>query len=346
MGRIEEAELRIMEDQAVDFAICLQEGVGLPVVTDGEMRRLSFQAQLVEAVDGFGSWDIDAFLWGDWRGAKGDRENRLRPANLGVVDKLVPRKFIAADDFDYLARRTRRIVKVTLPSPSLFANFWSPELSVGAYPHIAEFLSDIADILCSEVVELAGRGAQYVQLDAPHYPLLLDTEMRKFYEAYGWSADEWLQFGIDLDNRVIAAAPEVTFGFHLCRGNQGSRWLVEGGYAPIAEPIFAAINADRLLLEYDDERSGGFEPLRKAPKDKTIVLGLVSTKHGQIENADSLKARIIEASRYHPLDLLAISPQCGFGTSIVGNALSQVAQRTKLERVVEVAADVWGVAAH
>ena len=341
-GRIDEAEFRALEDAAVDAAVTMQEEVGLLVISDGEMRRLSFQAQMVEAVHGFGRWDINAFLWGDWRDHNGVLQHRARPNDIGVTDKLSPHRYLSVDEFTYLASRTDRVPKVTLPSPSLFANFWSSELSAQAYPSIGEFLSDVADILCREVEELARRGAAYIQIDAPHYPMLLDATVREFYEAQGWSVEEWLELGIALDNRVIAAAPGVTFGFHLCRGNQGSRWLVEGDYAPIAEPIFRSINAQRLLLEYDDERSGGFEPLAIVPDDKTVVLGLVSTKQGHLESVAELQARVDEASKYFPRDQLAVSPQCGFGTSVLGNALTEAEQRAKLQRVVDVATEVWG----
>ena len=170
----------------------------------------------------------------------------------------------------------------------MFANFWSPERSRGAYASLAAFLEDVARILREEVEELAEYGASYIQLDAPHYPLLLDPKTRAFYEAQGWSTEEWLDLGVALDNKVMAGIDGVTFGLHLCRGNQGSRWLVSGDYGPIAKPIFQRTAAHRLLLEYDDARSGGFEPLQHVPDDKMVVLGLITTKRGELENADEL----------------------------------------------------------
>jgi 5-methyltetrahydropteroyltriglutamate--homocysteine methyltransferase len=193
-----------------------------------------------------------------------------------------------------------------------------------------------------EVRELERLGCQYVQLDAPHYPLLVDATWRAFYEARGWSAESWLAYGIELDNQVIDAAPGVTFGFHLCRGNQDSRWLVAGGYEEIAGPVFEGVKAHRLLLEYDDERSGSFDPLSLVPDDKVVVLGLVTTKHPRLEDPDELRRRIGEAARIVGDDRLAISPQCGFATSVVGNALSIEEQRRKLELVTAVAWEVWG----
>ena len=230
-GQIQPAEFKRIEDAAVDAAVALQEQAGLDVVTDGEMRRLSFQSGLPDAVEGFGEVPLDAYLWGEWHGDEqvGDRATE-RPPRLGVRAPLRRRRHIAAEELTYLRGRTSRIPKVTLTSPSLYANLWSPELSLDAYPTLDSFLEDVVEIMCDEVRELARLGATYLQLDAPHYPLLIDPATRAFYESQGWSLERWLDRGIELDNAVIAAAPGVTFGFHLCRGNQGSRWLVSGGY--------------------------------------------------------------------------------------------------------------------
>jgi len=215
-GNMTQAEFQAIEDQAVDEAIALQEEAGLDIVTDGEMRRLSFQGQMTEAVDGFGEYNIDAFLWGDWYGDKtvGDI-NLERPANLGVVRKLRRKRYLSAAEFIYLQARTTRTPKITLPSPSLWTNFWSPDISVCAYPTLDSFLADVVDILREEVTELVRLGATYIQLDAPHYPLLLDSKTRSFYEQQGWALDDWLQKGIEMDNTVIGGFHNVTFGFHL-----------------------------------------------------------------------------------------------------------------------------------
>jgi len=329
-------ELRAAEDAAVAEVLRRQAEAGLAVVTDGEMRRLSFQSQMVEAVDGFGDWDLDAFLWGSWKSdVVGDLDLERPP--LAVREPLRRRRFLSVHELEYALPRTDRTLKVTLPSPGLFSQFWDERQSTEAYATLDEFLWAVASILRGEVEELARRGATYLQLDAPHYPLLLDERWREFYERRG-SVETWLE----LDNHVIAAAPEeVTFGFHLCRGNQGSRWLVEGGYDLLAEHIFPRIRAHRLLLEYDDERSGDFEPLRLVPEDKVVVLGLVTTKTPRRETPDELARRIEEATRVVPLERLALSPQCGFGTSVVGNALSQEDQWTKLRTIAETAALVW-----
>ena len=340
-GELTPPEFKRVEDVAVDAALRLQEDAGLDVVTDGEMRRLSFQSQMTEAVDGFGEWDLDAFLWGDWHGEEVGDRNIERPP-LAVVSKLRRRRFLSAEEFTYARGRTDRVLKVTLPSPSLFASFWNPERSRDAYPTLEEFLGDVAEILREEVEELVRLGATYVQLDAPHYPMFLDPAYRDFYASKGWPAERWIELGVELDNRVIDEHPHVTFGFHLCRGNQASRWLVEGGYDWLAEQLFPRVRAQRLLLEYDDARSGTFEPLRVVPEDKLVVLGLVTTKTGRRETVEELGSRIEEASRFVPLERLALSPQCGFATSILGNALSPDDQRAKLETIARTAAKVWG----
>ncbi len=340
-GELAPADFKRVEDAAVDDALRLQEEAGLDVVTDGEMRRLSFQSQMTEAVDGFGEWDLDAFLWGEWRSAEiGELEVKRPP--LAVEGRLRRKRFLAAEEFAYARGRTERILKVTLPSPSLFANFWDPERSSGAYPNLEEFLGDVAEILREEVDELVRLGATYVQLDAPHYPLLLDPTYRDFYASRGWPAERWLDLGLELDNHVYGEREGVTFAMHLCRGNQASRWLVEGGYDWLAEQLFPRVKAQRLMLEYDDARSGSFEPLQAVPEGKTAVLGLVTTKSGRRETVDELAARIAEASAFCPLERLALSPQCGFATSVLGNALTVDDERAKLRTIVETAAVVWG----
>ncbi len=215
-GKMTQAAFKTIEDRAVDKAVALQEAAGLKVVTDGEMRRLSFQSQMTEAVAGFGEYDLNAFLWGDWCGGRDTGSLNLeRPKNLGVVSKLTRKRHLSAEEFIYLRARTSRIPKITLPSPSLWTNFWSSEYSPPAYPTLDSFLADVVDILRDEVAELVRLGATYIQLDAPHYPLLLDPKTRAFYEGQGWHLDQWLDRGIEMDNAVIGDFPEVTFGFHL-----------------------------------------------------------------------------------------------------------------------------------
>jgi 5-methyltetrahydropteroyltriglutamate--homocysteine methyltransferase len=339
-GELEPAEFKRVEDRAVDDAIRLQEEAGLDVVTDGEMRRLSFQSQMTAAVDGFGDWDLDAFLWGEWHSEDLGDLVVERPS-IAVVGKLHRKRFLSAEEFTYARGRTDRVLKVTLPSPSLFANFWEPDRSRGAYASLEDFLGDVAEILREEVDELVRLGATYIQLDAPHYPLLVDERYRAFYEGRGWPAERWLELGLELDNAVMGNYSGVTFGIHLCRGNQASRWLVSGGYDWLAKRLFPKVRADRLLLEYDDERSGDFAPLREVPDGKTVVLGLVTTKSARRETVEELAERVREAAEYVPLERLALSPQCGFATSVLGNALTIEDERTKLRTLVETATAVW-----
>jgi methionine synthase II (cobalamin-independent) len=213
-GTITAAEFKLIEDRAVDNAIALQESIGLEIITDGEMRRQSFQSQMTAAVSGFGEHNLDAFLWGEWFDETGVKKTR-RPRRLGAVAKLKRLRYLSADEFSYLKSKTNHIPKVTLPSPSLWANFWSPKYSRHAYPTLGTFLADIVNILREEVAELVRLGATYIQIDAPHYGLLLDPKTRRFYEQLGWSLDRWLSRGIELDNAIVDGFSEVTFGFHV-----------------------------------------------------------------------------------------------------------------------------------
>jgi 5-methyltetrahydropteroyltriglutamate--homocysteine methyltransferase len=336
-GELTPAEFKAAEDRAVREVVAMQEELGLPVVNDGEMRRESFQGELTAACDGFAGVDINAWLWGEWHSSEVGDVTIARPEGLAVVAPLRKRRNLAAEEFTFLRGCAARRAKVTLPSPSLFANLWSPQRSAAAYPSLDAFLADVVQVLCDEVAELVRLGCTYIQLDAPHYPLLIDPGWRAFYEERGWPLERWLAYGIELDNAVIDAGRPATFGFHLCRGNQLSRWLVAGGNDAIAAPVFGGVRADRLLLEYDDERSGTFDPLRLVPDDKIVVLGLVTTKTSRIESLDQIKARLAEASSLIDADRLALSPQCGFATSVAGNAITPEAERAKLALLVRAA---------
>jgi 5-methyltetrahydropteroyltriglutamate--homocysteine methyltransferase len=213
-GTLSRAQFEEIEDRAVDEAIAVQENAGLEVVNDGEMRRQSFQSQMTAAVDGFGAFGLDAFLWGDWYDTQGV-DRKLRPDRLGVVERLSRRRYLSADEFSYLKKKTSRIPKVTIPSPTLWVNFWSPTYSRTAYPTLDAFLADIVSILREEVTELVRLGATYIQIDAPHYGLLLDAKTRAFYEKAGWNLNQWLSLGIELDNAVVDGFGDVTFGFHV-----------------------------------------------------------------------------------------------------------------------------------
>jgi len=343
-GTLAPAELKSAEDRAVREAVAMQEEVGCPVVTDGELRRESFQSELTASASGFEGVGMDAWLWGSWHSDVVGDLSIARPADLAVVAKMHRHRNLAAEEFTFLRAVTRLQAKVTLPSPTLFSNLWCPERSRGAYESLDDFMADVVSVLSDEVRELGRLGCTYVQLDAPHYPLLIDPKWRAFYEARGWSMERWLSYGIELDNAVIAAglALGMTFGFHLCRGNQGSRWLVAGGYDAIAAPVFGRIRADRLLLEYDDERSGTFEPLRLVPDDKTVVLGLVTTKTAGLERLAELLERVDWAAAVIDRERLAVGTQCGFSTSVMGNALTIEDEKAKLALLVELAGAAFG----
>jgi 5-methyltetrahydropteroyltriglutamate--homocysteine methyltransferase len=341
-GRLSPFEFKAIEDRAVDEAVALQEQIGLEVVTDGEMRRLSFQSSLVDATEGCGEVPLEAFLWGEWQSDTRGSERIERPPRLGVVDRLRPRRAMAAEELTYLRARTTRLPKVTLASPSLHQNLWSEERSAAAYKTLDDFLSDVVDLYRREITELARLGARYIQFDAPHYLQLVDPRWRRHHDEHGAGPDRWLSQAIEADNAAMAGHPGVTFGLHLCRGNQKGRWLFAGDYEPIARSAFGATVAERLLLEYDDERSGGFEPLRQVPDDRMVVLGLVSTKSSRRESVGEVVARARQAGRFVGLERLAISPQCGFSSSVVGNPLTPADERAKLATVVRAAGVLFG----
>jgi 5-methyltetrahydropteroyltriglutamate--homocysteine methyltransferase len=335
-GELAPAEYKKIEDQAVDAAIALQAEAGLDAVTDGEMRRFAFYGHLIDCVEGFderGGW---AIAFRDESGA----ETRLeRPV---VVSRLRRRRHLCAEEFAYLRGRTDRVAKTTLVSAMQAAAYYDPQKSSGAYPSLDSYLADVVDILRDEVAELARLGCSYVQIDAPQYAGLLDPQIRAGYQARGSDPDRLLERSIALDDAVIASQPGITFGLHLCRGNNDSKFYASGGYDPIAQRVFRGTRYQRFLLEYDDARSGGFEPLRFVPDDRIVVLGLVTTKKAALESAESLVERIRAAAQVVPLERLALSPQCGFASTMQGNRLGADDQAAKLRRVAEVARRVWG----
>jgi 5-methyltetrahydropteroyltriglutamate--homocysteine methyltransferase len=329
------AALKKAEDEAIDRAIALQQEAGLDVISDGELRRFAFYGHLVDSVDGFdrtGGWAIP------FRDEAGEELILRRPV---VVAKLRPRHSLCAEEWTYLRARASTTAKVTLISAQQAAAYYDPEKSRDAYPTRDEYLADIVDISRREVDELVRLGCTYIQIDAPQYAALLDPKMREGYRQRGSDPEEVIDRCIEMDNAIISGHPEVTFAIHICRGNNQSKFYAEGDYEPIAR-IFQKTLFQRFLLEFDDERSGGFEPLRHVPEDRTVVLGLVTTKTGRLESAAELKARIEEAATFLPLERLALSPQCGFASTMEGNRITPEEQRAKLELVGSVARSVWG----
>ena len=334
-GQLTEAEFKRVEDGAVDEAIALQENVGLDVVSDGEMRRYAFYGHLIDAVEGFdkfGGWAIP------FRDEKGEQTVQKRPV---VVSKLRRKRPLCAEEFTYVRARTRCSAKTTLISAQQAAAYYDKEKSASAYPTIEAYFADLVDILRDEVVELIRLGCTYIQIDSPQYAALLDPQLREGYRQRGNDPDRLLDLSTEMDNAVIGQHPGIVFGLHLCRGNNQSKFYAAGDYGPITK-VFQKTRFQRFLLEYDDDRSGGFEPLGKVPEDRSVVLGLVSSKKPSLESKDELKARINQAAKFIALDRLALSPQCGFASTIEGNLVTLQDEEAKLRLVAETANEVWG----
>ncbi len=334
-GQISAADFKATEDQAVNEAIALQETAGIDVITDGEMRRYAFYGHLIEALEGFdkyGGWAIP------FTDETGEQLVLKRPV---VVERLRWRRSMCGEEWVYLRSRKSHPGKITMISAQQAAAYYDPEKSRSAYPTRDAYLADIVDFSRREVEELVRLGCTYIQIDAPQYAALLDPEMREGYRKRGSDPEKLIDICIEMDNAIISGHPGITFGIHICRGNNQSKFYARGDYEPIAR-IFTQTRFQRFLLEYDDERSGGFEPLRYMPEDRFVVLGLVTTKKPRLESAEELRQRIEEASRYVPLERLALSPQCGFASTMEGNRISPEDQRRKLELVASVAREVWG----
>jgi 5-methyltetrahydropteroyltriglutamate--homocysteine methyltransferase len=339
VGEMSEEEFKRLEDRAVDEAITLQERAGLDVITDGEMRRYAFYGHLIDAVEGFdktGGWAIP------FRDEKGQQLVLQRPV---VVSKLRRKRPMCAEEFTYVRARTPHSAKTTMISAQQAAAYYDKDKSASAYPTIDGYLADLVDILCDEVTELIRLGCTYIQIDSPQYAALLDRELREGYRKRGNDPDRLLDLSTEMDNAVIGNHPGIIFGLHLCRGNNQSKFYAAGDYGPITR-VFQKTRFHRFLLEYDDERSGGFEPLRHVPEDRTVVLGLVSSKRVDLESKHELKTRIEEASRFIPLDRLALSPQCGFASTLEGNLVTLQDEEGKLRLVAETAKEVWGRPGH
>ena len=334
-GKLTDSLFKQIEDQAVDECIDLQIRTGLDVLTDGEVRRYAFYGHLIDAVEGFdkyGGWAIP------FRDGRGEQIVLPRPV---VVSKLRRKRPLCAEEFTYVRARTKHPAKATLISAQQAAAYYDNKKSAGAYPTVDAYLADLVDILRDEVEELIRLGCTYIQIDSPQYTALLDPDLREGYRKRGNDPDRLIDVSIEMDNAVMGDHAGITFGLHLCRGNNQSKFYAAGDYGPIAK-VFRRTKFQRFLLEYDDERSGGFEPLRHVPEDRTVVLGLVSSKKPALESKDELKLRIAAASRYVPLDRLALSPQCGFASTIEGNLVTFDDQEAKLRLVAETAHEVWG----
>ncbi len=337
-GEISVADYKRVEDRAVDDALALQEAAGLDIINDGEQRRMSFLGSLLDAVEGLTRSSAVTHPWHE------DGEHVVHlTLGLAVTGKLRRRRSMGGEEFVYARARARRPLKMTVPSPMMLAMFWSPRESTAAYRDPFEMFADGASLIREEIVELARLGCEYVQIDAPELANLVDPDaQRTLLEERGISPKRILGEGVEILNS-LAGAQGVTFGLHICRGNNDGRWLAKGGYDAISREVFRrAERFDEFLLEYDDARSGSFEPLGDVPRDKRVVLGLVSTKRNQLESADDLVRRVEDAARFFPRDQLAISTQCGFASGIKGNPVEPAMQDRKLQLVARVARRLWG----
>jgi 5-methyltetrahydropteroyltriglutamate--homocysteine methyltransferase len=338
-SEISKAALRAVEDRAIAEIVRMQEDVGLQGVTDGEFRRTYFHIDFLEQLEGV---ETRGGLTAHFHGAKGDVD--FAPPVLHVTSKVRHVRPIQVADFNYLKSVTRRTPKVTIPSPTMLHFRGGREaISREAYPDLEAFFADVAAAYRAELKALGEAGCTYLQLDDTNLAYLCDPKMREGARARGDDPDELPRRYARLINAAIAERPPgMTICTHLCRGNFKSAWVAEGGYEPVAEVLFNDLAVDAYFLEYDDARSGDFSPLRFVPKGKTIVLGLVTTKVGELESKDMLKRRIGEAARIVPLEQLCLSPQCGFSSTVHGNEIARESQTAKLELVVETAHEVWG----
>jgi len=333
--------LRELEDREIRRVLAKQREIGLDIFTDGEFRRGGFMSDLNDAVDGFDDGDTNAREWTSGSAATVQRQ-RMRGI---VTSKLVQRRRMTGHEVPFLLANSPGPVKVTLPSATQFpAISYVKGVSEQAYATPSDFLHDVTDIVRREMEALSGEGVAYIQVDAPRYSYYLDPKWREWLRReMNGEPDRLLDEALAADNACFKAAraPGVTLAIHLCRGNNQSKWYAEGGYDAIAEKMFNTLDVDTFLLEYESERAGTFEPLRFVPPAKTVVLGLVSSKLAALEDPKALIARIEEASKYVPLENLALSPQCGFASTMEGNVMTEDEQWAKLQLVVDVARTVW-----
>lgn len=337
-GDASAAELRAAEDEAVLGAIALQESVGLDVVTDGEMRRTSWISTARGPLEGF-ELQPGGPGW-EWHGGAEAADLSARPFPF-VVRRLRVRRDLAEDEYAFLARHAHTRTKYCIPAPSYHRTVWHPEHSRKAYARCEDFLLEMRDYVRGVIRDVVARGCRYVQLDAPNYGNLCDTGLREAMEREGRDLDAELAFDVALDSSVFDGVDGVVRAMHVCRGNAAGNWAASGGYEVIADRLFPGLELDRLLLEYDSPRAGGFEALRHVRPETTVVLGLLTTKTGPLEDASEVRARVHEASEVVPLDRLALSTQCGFASVDMGNPVTPEQQEAKLRLVVELARELW-----
>lgn len=354
-GEISEAQMREIEDKAILQVLDLQKQAGIEIFSDGEYRRSSWSGEFPASVDGYVSGEAPIKLgWklpdGSDRFASNEVVASIQqavPQQAGRVvgAKLTPKRSMTATEVAFMKQHSPGAFKITMPAPSYnVARGWKPGVSDTAYATRRDLIDDVARIMKAEVQSLVEQGVTYIQLDNPHYPDYIPEDRREQWRAIGVDPDLGLAEDLIGDNAVLEGVDrsKVIVASHICRGNGRSAWHTQGGYEPIAEQVFGTLEVDRWLLEYDSDRSGGFEPLRFIPKGKIVVLGLITTKLGELESQDEIMRRIDEAAKYVPLENLTLSPQCGFASVDKGNFLTWDEQRKKLDLVVDTARKVWG----
>jgi 5-methyltetrahydropteroyltriglutamate--homocysteine methyltransferase len=351
-GALSVERLREIEDRAILALLQMEREVGIEVLSDGEYRRAAWAGDFPDAVDGYvdGTSPITLTWRQDTDG--GATPSPSGPPTINTLGRVIGEKLrrkhrMTEHEVGFLKEHTGgHPFKVTMPAPSyIVARGYKPGVTDQAYPSRSAVLADVVAIMRDEVRALIAEGVPYIQIDNPHYPDYIPEERRAQWKSIGIDPDVAIGEDIAADNELIDAMDRerVTVAMHLCRGNGGAAgWHTEGSYERIAEQVFGRLNVDRFLLEYDSKRAGEFEPLRFVPSEKTVVLGLVTTKSGELESQDTLLHRIDEASRYVPMERLAVSPQCGFASVMAGNLLTADQQRRKLELVVSTAHRVWG----
>ena len=337
------ADLRKIEDEHILRLLEKQRQLGFKIFNDGELRRGGFMTGFMDSVEGLDmKGEVERAWQGQGAGSSAPQQSRFPGI---VVGRVKAKKRLTKHEVEFLKQHSPGDIKMTLPTPNQFpAITYKKGVSDKVYPTYSEFLWDIVPIFKEEIQTLVNEGVKYIQIDAPRYSYYIDPKWRQYIkDEMGVNPDQALDEAIRVDNTCLEGVrgrvPVVAI--HLCRGNNRSKWYAEGGYDPIAEKLFTQLNVDAFLLEYESERAGSFEPLRFVPKDKVVVLGLVSSKLPELEPQDQLRRRIDEASRYVPLDNLALSPQCGFASVQEGNLLTEDEQWRKLQLVVDTARRVW-----
>ncbi|MEE8301989.1 MAG: cobalamin-independent methionine synthase II family protein [Candidatus Tectomicrobia bacterium] len=331
--------LRAAEDEAVRQAIALQERLGLEIVSDGELRRDSWIATVQGVLSGFSLFPGGPG-W-QWQGTDSVEQWNAMPFPF-VTDRVEAKWSLAEREYPFLHEHATQRTKYTIPAPSFHRFLWHAAHSRQAYPRCEDFLVAMRDYIRSEAERLVALGCAYLQLDAPNYGNLCDPVERTRLAAVGHDLDAAIAFDAELDSSVFDGLPGITRALHVCRGNAAGNWAASGGYQHVAADLFPRLKVDRLLLEYDTPRAGDFSPLAHVAPDTTAVLGLVTTKGGELETAERVEQRIQEATAWVPLERLALSPQCGFASVARGNPLTPEAQEAKLRLVIDVAQRVWG----